>query len=196
MPACLGSRPFPGDKAAVNTRDRLLFRAQARAILPEGVILHGSCVEQNGNAVVFLAPSGGGKSTIAMNLASKNFFFIADDTVIVTKGTDEHTRCLPCGSLKLSTGIQDIAPAFMKAFVFLEKGNNTEVVKILPRYGEYRARRTISIISMPHLNREEKAQAGRYLQRLFHSFPAFILRYPLETDPSDIVSELLHRVSP
>ncbi len=101
---------------------RFLFRAQTRAVLPHGAILHASSVELDGKAVVFLAPSGGGKSTIALNLAQTNFFLLADDTLILADGTDFVTRCLPCGSLKLTTGLTDFTPANLKALVFVEKG--------------------------------------------------------------------------
>ncbi len=170
---------------------RFLFRAQTRAVLPRGVVLHGSSVEQHGNAVVFLAPSGGGKSTIAINLAQKDFFLLADDTIIVADGSDEITRCLPCGTLKLTTGIDNIRPANLKAFIFLEKGDRTALVKLTWEYATYRAIRTESIIAVPDLHVKEREQVRLYLKRLFKAFPSFILRYSLRTDPSEFIRELL-----
>ncbi|MCP4648235.1 MAG: hypothetical protein GY852_10980 [bacterium] len=170
---------------------RFLFRAQTRAVLPNGAILHASSVEQSREAVVFLAPSGGGKSTIALNLAQKNFFLLADDTVIIAEGTDGTTRCLPCGSLKLSTGHTGFAPANLKAFVFLEKGSSALPVRVSPLYSFYRAIRINSVIGASDLTVPEKKQLRGFLRRTFATFPSYILRYPLESDPAELICELL-----
>ena len=170
---------------------RFLFRAQTRAVLPHGAILHASSVELDGKAVVFLAPSGGGKSTIALNLAQTNFFLLADDTLILADGTDFVTRCLPCGSLKLTTGLTDFTPANLKALVFVEKGENPVITKISPQYACYRALRIESIIGVRDLDMVEVKQIRLYLKQIFSLFPTYIMRYSLRTDPSIFISKLL-----
>lgn len=170
---------------------RFLFRAQTRAVLPRGAVLHASSVELDGKAVVFLASSGGGKSTIALNLAQKNFFLLADDTLILADGTDNVTRCLPCGSLKLTTGLTDFAPADLKALVFLEKGENPVFTRVSPQYACYRALRIESIIGVRDLKREEVKQLRLYLKQIFTLFPTYILRYSLRVDPSIFINHVL-----
>jgi len=51
--------------------------------LTERLVLHGSSVAFDGGAVAFLAPSGFGKSTLAMSLTSAGARFLSDDAVPV-----------------------------------------------------------------------------------------------------------------
>ena len=53
-----------------------------------GFILHGSCMVNDGVAIVFMGNSGSGKSTTAFNLMRFGFLCYADDAVIVTPSND------------------------------------------------------------------------------------------------------------
>ena len=48
-------------------------------------VLHGSAVEVDDVALVFLAPTGGGKSTLAAHFAAQGHRFISDDSVVLTE---------------------------------------------------------------------------------------------------------------
>lgn len=56
--------------------------------------LHASCVEINGQAVVFCAPSGGGKSTLAATFLRNGYRVIADD-VVVAEFTEQGALIYP-----------------------------------------------------------------------------------------------------
>ncbi|NOQ23228.1 MAG: hypothetical protein GQ565_11345 [Candidatus Aegiribacteria sp.] len=167
--------------------DRFLLRAQLRAVLPGGVVLHASSVAENDAAFVFLAQSGGGKSTIMSKLTQKLFGAIADDSLVIARGTDGVVRCLPCGSMKQYAGTENIDGATLKAFYFLEKGSPACRRLITPEYAFYRTMRGSTIMAYGHITKNEQRQAAAFLAELFNSFPAYILRYGIHEDPERLL---------
>ena len=168
--------------------DRFILRVQMRAVLPEGVVLHASSVAADDRAFVFLAPSGGGKSTVMNKLCGKTFGALADDSVIVAKGTDAVIRCLPCGSMKQNVGTENIHAAALRAFCFVEKGPNSVKFRINGRYAFYRAMRHSSIMAYNDITPEEQRQAAGFLARLFISFPVYIFRYGINDAPEELLN--------
>jgi hypothetical protein len=169
--------------------NRSILRAQLNAVLPNGVVLHASVVAEPGGAYVFLAPSGGGKSTVMSVLTKKHFGAIADDSVVIARGTDGVIRCLPCGTMKQNAGTEKIDPAPLKTFFFLEKKGPILKTAINPRYAFYRSMRCSSIMALDLLPREQRRQARIFLEKLFYAFPSFILRYDTLLHPSDILTK-------
>lgn len=168
--------------------DRFILRAQLRAVLPEGVVLHASSVAENDSASIFLAMSGGGKSTIMGKLARKRYGAIADDSVVIARGTDGVVRCLPCGSMKQNMGTEKIDGAVLKTIYFVEKGSPGFRCRISPEYAFYRAVKLSSIMAFGNILPEEQKQAVSFLKELFRLFPAYIIRYGLQEDLRNIIS--------
>ncbi|NTS66783.1 hypothetical protein HRV97_16710 [Sphingomonas sp. HHU CXW] len=103
-----------GDAAEGDVRAFLLGSAVGALLHQRGVLpLHASAVEIGGRAVAFVAPSGGGKSTIAMHLHHLGQRVIADDLCAVELA-DGRARLWPgLRNLKLwraSLGAIDRAP--------------------------------------------------------------------------------------
>lgn len=163
--------------------DRFILRAQLRAVLPEGVVLHASSVAENDSASIFLAMSGGGKSTIMSNLSMERFGAIADDSVVISRGTDGVVRCLPCGSMKQNMETEKIDGAVLKTVYFVEKGSPGFRYRISGEYAFYRAARLSSIMAFGNIQREEQKQAMAFLKELLRLFPVYIIRYGLQEDP-------------
>lgn len=66
--------------------DLLLKEILAFLTARDGFLLHGSSlIDGTGNLLVFMAPSGGGKTTTAANLKDGNHQVFSDDIVIVRK---------------------------------------------------------------------------------------------------------------
>ena len=172
--------------------DRFILRAQLRAVLPGGVMLHASSVAENDAALVFLAPSGGGKSTAMGLLSRKHFGAIADDSLVVARGTDGAIRCLPCGSMKQGTGIENISGARLRAFYFLEKGKPLVIRKLHPGYALYRALRISPLMAFDHIEPEERSEVLAFTNWLFLTFPSYVLRYHPSEDPSELLLEHVH----
>jgi hypothetical protein len=72
--------------------DRAWLRALVTKVLPNVAIangyeaLHASAVGDERGAILILAASGGGKSTLALELARRGFSFLADDVVVLGHG--------------------------------------------------------------------------------------------------------------
>ena len=167
--------------------DRFILRAQLRAVLPNGVVLHASSVAENDSASVFLAMSGGGKSTITSRLSQDRYGAIADDSAVIARGTDGVIRCLPCGSMKQNMGTEKIDGAALKTIYFVEKGTPGFSCRISAEYAFYRAVRISSIMAFGNILPEEQKQATAFLKELFSLFPAYIIRYGLQEDPRTIL---------
>ncbi|MCK5131115.1 MAG: hypothetical protein KAR40_03060 [Candidatus Sabulitectum sp.] len=163
--------------------DRFILRAQLRAVLPEGVVLHASSVAENDSASVFLAMSGGGKSTIMGKLTRERYGAIADDSVVIARGTDGVVRCLPCGSMKQNMGTEKIDGAVLEAIYFVEKGSPGFRYRISAEYAFYRAVKLSSIMALGSILPEEQKQAKAFLKELLRLFPVYIVRYGLQEDP-------------
>jgi serine kinase of HPr protein (carbohydrate metabolism regulator) len=163
--------------------DRFILRAQLRAVLPDGVVLHASSVAEDDSASIFLAHSGGGKSTIMRELARERYGAIADDSVVISRGTDRMIRCLPCGSMKQNMETEKIDGAVLKTIYFVEKGSPVCRCRISAEYAFYRAMRISSIMALGHISLEEQRQSISFLKKLFKMFPAYIIRYGLREDP-------------
>ena len=172
--------------------DRFILRAQMGAVLPEGMVLHASSVADNNGAFVFLAPSGGGKSTIMDKLSADFFGAIADDSVVIATGTDGVIRCLPCGSMKQYTGMENIGRAPLNGFFFVEKGENALCIKVTARYAFYRAMRSSSIMAYGHITPLEQKQARRYLEKMFTMYPSKIIRYSSDKHSASLLKSLLN----
>lgn len=163
--------------------DRFILRAQLRAVLPDGVVLHASSVGEKNTAYLFLARSGGGKSTVMSKLAMERFGAIADDSTVIALGTDGMVRCLPCGSMKQSMGTEKIDGAVLKAIYFVEKGIPGFRYRISAEYAFYRAMRISSIMAYGNILSGEQKQARIFLKKLFQMFPVYLVRYGLQEDP-------------
>ena len=163
--------------------DRFILRAQLRAVLPEGIVLHASSVAENDSASIFLAMSGGGKSTIMSNLSMERFGAIADDSVVIARGTDGVVRCLPCGSMKQNMETEKIDGAVLKNIYFVEKGAPGFSYRISGEYAFYRAAGLSSIMAFGNILPEEQKQAMAFLKELLRLFPVYIIRYGLQEDP-------------
>ncbi len=167
--------------------DRFILRAQLRAVIPNGVVLHASSVAKNNRAFIFMGRSGAGKSTITNKLAQTEYGAIADDSVVISKGTDNIIRCLPCGSMKQLTDNNKIRSAELKSIYFVEKGSPGIKIQIEPEYAFFRAITTSSILALNHISKTEQEQAIAFLQKLFNTFPAYLIRYGLNDHPENFL---------
>ena len=100
-----------------------------------GLFVHGTGVNYNGYGYLFLAPSGGGKTTLSTQSIAGAV--LADDGIIIRKHGD-HYRLYPTPFRQRPGG--DIhkwqwceSPVQLKAIFILEKGMTTRVVPI-PRF--------------------------------------------------------------
>jgi hypothetical protein len=160
---------------------RSLLRAQLMAVCPGGALFHGAAVALGERSVLFLAPSNGGKTTLAYHLATLGWRLIGDDTVVVARGTDGVVRTLPCGAHRVKTGDFDIPPAALSGIVLLEKGSPA-LLPVTPEYGFFRAERIGSLMVLDMVPRNVRTDARAFAGTLFKNHPAVVLRRRAE-DP-------------
>lgn len=144
----------------------LLYLALERPLLRHGrLILHASAVLYHGRAILFTAPSGGGKSTQAEIWArSLHAQIINGDKVILQ---DDGTDLIAYGSpIAGSSGIYRDIRAPVAAIVQLEKGDENTVAPLTMRerylllYGE-----AVKSDWDPAFNKELLRRAASYPQR-------------------------------
>ncbi|MBD3278891.1 MAG: hypothetical protein GF388_11380 [Candidatus Aegiribacteria sp.] len=167
-----------------------ILRAQSRAVLGRGAVLHASAAVVIGKGVLFLAPSGGGKSTTVRILKRRGFTILGDDSTIVSRGTDNIWRILPCASYEWSTGERP-PPQRLHSLFLLEKGEPSLIRELTSRYTCYRILRDDSILACGDLQTEERPRLRRTVRLLSRDFPCRLLRW---SNSDSLVSTLLENL--
>ncbi|MCL4384700.1 MAG: hypothetical protein M1326_00090 [Cyanobacteria bacterium] len=109
----------------------ILFKLLSRS---KGFYLHGSAIEINGKAHVFLGNSGAGKSTI-VRLLRKSFYAFADDQLIIRKINNDY-YCYSSPYRQKQSWINNNPKRYMlKAMYFLNKSNKYKTIKIINKEG-------------------------------------------------------------
>lgn len=176
----------------MNSGKRIICRALNRAVLPEGALVHSACAVKNGFGTLIIAPSGGGKSTLLNRLVTEGgLTLLEDDETVLSRGTDGRTRCLPSHRIRLAGGTDSAAAAYLRNFVFLEKGNPPSLEKVSAPYALYRSVREDSFIGFGLLEPEERSQLIGFMASAFSSFPCFVFSYSQPSNPLDFLREIL-----
>jgi hypothetical protein len=82
-PAYLSPFSVEGLDAAAGSIMAGLAACKSLAVPPNMLCIHGACASMNGNSYLFLAPFGGGKSSLVAELAALGADILADDVVLV-----------------------------------------------------------------------------------------------------------------
>jgi len=176
----------------MNSRERIICRALNRAVIPSGALVHSACAVRNCYGTLFIAPSGGGKTTLLNRLVTEGgLTIVEDDETVLSRGTDGRTRCLPSHRIRLATGIDSAAFAYLKNFVFLEKGNPPSLKRVSPSYALYRSFRENSYIGFHLLTPVEKRQLTGFMYSVFAVFPCFVFSYSPPVNPMEYLREIL-----
>ena len=153
-----------------------ILRIQSRAVSGRGAVFHSSAIIYKQNGILFLAPSGGGKSTAASILGNSGFEVLGDDSTVVSKGTDNIWRVIPCASWKWQSGKRP-EPVKLGSLVFLEKGYPELLEKITPVYASYRILHRNQLMAYLDLPEDERSPLRTSVMEICRSFPSYILRY-------------------
>ena len=153
-----------------------ILRAQSRAVSGRGAVFHASAVTFRGKGILFLAPSGGGKSTAAAILGNSGLEVIGDDSTVVSKGTDNIWRVIPCASWKWQSGKRP-DPVELGTLIFLEKGNPELLEKITPVYASYRILHRNQLMAYLDLPSDGRIPLRKSVMEICREFPSYIIRY-------------------
>lgn len=160
------------------------------AVLGRGAVLHASCVAFDGRAFVFMARSGGGKSTISGKLEEAGGTLIGDDVTIISRGTDGVLRAMPCGSFRPESPSRPDVEG-LSGFFFLEFGSLLKIPLLDTGYAFYRAMRQSQVLVMRYLDTEARAAAAEGLREALLYAGAGVLRFSLGDEPAAVRDCLL-----
>ena len=164
-----------------------ILRAQARAVKGRGAVFHASSVLYKRKGILFLAPSGGGKSTAAAILRRSGLEVLGDDSTVVSKGTDNIWRVIPCASWTWQSGKRPEAVE-LGSLVILEKGEPGLLYHILPIYASFRILRERSIMAYGDVTPEERPDFRNSVSEICTEFPVYVLRYSDNNSLKQLIS--------
>lgn len=172
--------------------ERIMARAVTRAVLPEGLLIHGGSIVRNGMATLFLAPSGGGKTTLLKEIESgQGTAILEDDETVISTGTDGMIRCLPSYRSLFEGRKVHPVPALLKNAVFIEKGNPERLVRIGSKYAVYRALKVDSYPGYDKLSPGEREALLRYADDLFRRIDCYTFSWSPPADPLSLIDGIL-----
>ncbi|MBN1434601.1 hypothetical protein JW921_07565 [Candidatus Fermentibacterales bacterium] len=163
-------------------------RAQMAALRGRGLLVHASSALVAGRALLFLAPSGGGKSTLAGRLHVMGHQAMGDDETALIIREDGRIDALATMGFQVLFGRPlEVKCAPLAAVCFLEKGRPIALVEVGKTYALYRLFRSLWTpgTASPESVRD-LTNAGRIVERT----RCVIFRWPLEEDPSAPLEEL------
>jgi hypothetical protein len=162
---------------------------EARALLGRGVLMHASAVAFGDRCWLFLARSGGGKTTIAFLLEKAGGTAVGSDTAIVCRGTDSVIRAMSCGSFAPAREGRPPATRLEK-LVFLEKGPLAGPIPLDPSYAGFRIRRQGQLMILDSLTPPEREATSLCMKEILAECGCVILRFDLG-DPPEAVRRAL-----
>lgn len=138
-----------------------LAEIQAGVLLGRGSLLHASSAAHAGRGVLFLAPSGGGKSTVVGALSHLGWTPISDDKSVVCQNSAGNNVIYPARVDRLWGDGDALPSAALDAAVFVDLGGSFEAGPCGNRYFFYRLFRDYSLwadledLLHPHADRPE-----------------------------------------
>lgn len=110
-----------------------IIRSLFRMVLnskKDGIMVHASCAEDNGEGYVFIGPGNSGKSTVIKTLPFCRI--LSDDTAIIRKiNNTYYAYPNPWWNFKSAIDIRDLLmPARLKALFFIYKSGKTSIRKL------------------------------------------------------------------
>lgn len=153
-----------------------------------GMLMHGAVIEYNGEAYMFTAPSGTGKTTHILQW--KNLY---GNSVHIINGDKPLIRCIDgefivygtpwCGKEHYNRNTK--AP--LKGIVLLSRGEENSIERISPdKFNEF----LLKQVYMPK-SPEGVMQSLDFADRLFSSVPLYSLKCNISTDAARVACEAL-----
>ena len=187
---CAGKRKTPGFSLKQERSSHMrksILRVQARAVKGRGAVFHASAVLYNEKGMLFLAPSGGGKSTAAAILGRNGLQILGDDSTIVSRGSDNTWRVIPCASWTWQSGKRPKSVE-LESLIILEKGEPGFLSRISPIYASYRILRERSLMAYGDVTPEERPDFRNSVSEICGSFPVYVLRYSDSNSLKQLIS--------
>ena len=154
-----------------------------------GILLHAACISWEGQAIVFTAPSGTGKSTQAeLWHKLRNAEIINGDRIMIRVNDG---GCEVIGvPFSGSSGISKNVRMPLKAIVYLNQGPDNQLSQLA---GIRAFRRIWEGCSFHTWNREDVAQTADTVQKLIASVPVLLLKCTPDEGAVNVLEAALRR---
>jgi len=157
-----------------------IYRAISKKLIKyDGFLMHGACVEMDGEVYVFCAKSGTGKSThlnLWKQVYGEKARIINGDKPIIRKINDRFTVYGTPWCGKEGYNINTSAP--LKAICFLERGINNHIESIKPADV---MKRLVHQILMPVIQADMMAYLDM-MDKLINDTPAYLLKCNMDKE--------------
>lgn len=172
-----------------------LLLLEARALMGRGVLLHASAVAFGDRSWLFLAKSGGGKTTVALLMEKAGGTALGSDTTMLCRGTDSVLRTMPCASFAPARLGRPPATRVEK-LVFLEKGPLAGPIPVDPSYAAFRIERQGQLMIQESLTELERAVTRKCLREMIEECGCAILRFGIGDGPAALREALTEHGDP
>ena len=174
----------------------MLFGAVSIAVSAKGcaVALHAAAAARRGATHIFMAPSGGGKSTIAWLCHTDGMPVIGDEYVLVLERAGRfHARLASPRDLNGNVCNLPLSESVIKHVFFLRKAVTPGVERITPFSALTASLRSNSVIGLLDFAPSDRLIVLDRLIRFFRAVPAYILYFRKDNSFWKVIDELEER---
>lgn len=171
------------------------LRLLSEAVVSHGLLLHGSAVARKNRSYVFLAGSGGGKSTLSSICERAGLRVLADDgALVLEKEPGFHVRPMPRQARVPPADVPIGDASLLEGVFFLAKaGYCSNVEPVTPLGALKRCLREHSVLGFVNMTPTERHEVLGRLFRLFRTVPAYVLHFRKDNSFWKVIDELEER---
>ena len=167
------------------------IKSVAAAVRGHALVLHAAAVVRNGGTYVFVARTGGGKSTLAALCDADGLPVVGDDGVLVLEKNEAfYVRPLPrqTGAPSFSAPLGDgVRP---RGAFFLVQADEPRIEPVGPLGAVARCLEDNTLFGFRHAGPAERKVMLDRLIRFFVTMPAYVLRFALDARFWDVIDGL------
>ncbi len=156
-----------------------------------GLLLHGSAGVRRGRAYLFLAPPGGGKSTLAALCDDAGIPVLADEfALLLEKDCRFYVRPLVRQSREDLARVPVGEESLLRKLFFLEKGGDPNAVALTSVAAVARTLKESAVFGFERWSPSERLVALDRVIRLFRAVPAYVLHFSRDDRFWDVIDAL------
>ncbi len=155
------------------------------------LVLHAAGVSRGGRSYLFLAPSGGGKSTLCAICDSEGVPVFGDDqTLVLEKQGAFYLRPMPRQTCAPVAWVDMGEHCLIRRAFFLSKAREPGVSPVAPLTAVRRCLSQDQVTALMFMPPEERRGVLERVLRLFRTVPAYVLRFRKDNSFWQVIDEL------
>lgn len=171
--------------------DAALITRVIRASMDYALVLHAAGVSRQERSYLFLAPSGGGKSTLSAICDSEGLSVFGDDqTLVLEKQGAFYLRPMPRVACAPVAWLDMGEHCLIRRAFFLSKSREPSVSPIAPLAAVRRCLIQDQVTALMFMTPEERRGVLDRVLRLFLAVPAYELRFRKDSSFWEVIDEL------